>query len=82
MEKPSGASQLGTLADTLLEYSQERIEPAKLASEHVTCINSKIQTWRCAKISNIHIWRLWGNPQAEGNVKLGFHTSASLTAVS
>ena len=35
-----------------------------------------------AKISNIHIWRLWGNPQAEGNVKLGFHTSASLTAVS
>ena len=35
-----------------------------------------------AKISNIHIWHLWGNPQAEGNVKLGFHTSASLTAVS
>ena len=35
-----------------------------------------------AKISNIHIWRLWGNPQAEGNVKLEFHTSASLTAVS
>ena len=35
-----------------------------------------------AKISNIHIWRLWGNPQAEGNVKLGFHMSALLTVVS
>ena len=35
-----------------------------------------------AKISNIHIWRLWGYPQAEGNMKLGFHTSASLIAVS
>ena len=35
-----------------------------------------------AKISNIHIWRLWDNAQVEGNVKLGFHMSASLTAVS
>ena len=26
--------------------NQEHIEPEKPAREHVTCINSKIQTWR------------------------------------
>ena len=36
-----------------------------------------------AKMSIIHIYMAsMGNPQAEGNVKLGFHKSASLTAVS
>ena len=62
---------------------QERIEPAKLAREHVTCINSKIQTWQCMLKLVTSIYGVYGgNPQAEGNVKLGFHTSASLTTVS
>ena len=42
--------------------------------EHVTCINRYMAVY--AKISNIHIWGLWGNPQAEGNVKLGLQMSA------
>ena len=65
-------------------FRQERIEPAKPAREQA-CNLYKQQISNMvayAKMSNIHIWHLWGNPQAEGNMKLGFHTSASLTAVS
>ena len=71
---------------TATAYSQERIEPAKPAKparEHVTCINSKILTWWCMLKLVTSIYGVYGgNTQAEGNVKLGFHTSASLTAVS
>ena len=64
-------------------FRQEHIEPTKPVREHVTCINSKIQTWRCMPKLVTSIYGVYGdNPQAEGNVKLGFHTSASLTAVS
>ena len=42
---------------------QERIEPAKPAREHVTCINSKIQTWRCMLKLVTSIYGVYGgNP--------------------
>ena len=37
--------------------NQELIEPAKPAREHVTTIDSEIQTWRSdANFSNYQIW--------------------------
>jgi len=40
------------------ELAQEHIEPAKPAREHVTTIDSEIQTWLPdTNFSNIQIWK-------------------------
>ena len=39
-------------------WNQEQIEPAKPAREHVTTIDSEIQTWQPdTNFSNIQIWK-------------------------
>ena len=42
----------------LIYYHQEHIEPVKPAREHVTTVDSEIQTWLPeTNFSNIQIWK-------------------------